>query len=245
MVLCVNGQNPSGRRLRARQKRENRRVYAALQTGQQRENCVIKREWYLRNREPTIARSRAWMDRQLQKNPDEFRAKAAERQRKYRKGNERRLAARRAWREENREKIRAQARARRAKSPEKFRERTNRWRAKNKEQNAESWKTYRKRYYENNSADQRVAAQKRRAERVRASGSFTANDWRSLLKRSPACYYCGRKWSDKIRPTHDHVIPISRGGANSPENSVCACLECNVRKSDKLLDPITGQGLLL
>jgi 5-methylcytosine-specific restriction endonuclease McrA len=30
----------------------------------------------------------------------------------------------------------------------------------------------------------------------------------------------------------DHVIPVSRGGEDTWENLVCACVECNNRKGD-------------
>jgi len=34
----------------------------------------------------------------------------------------------------------------------------------------------------------------------------------------------------------DHVVPFSRGGANTPENYVAACFRCNLDKSDMTLD---------
>jgi hypothetical protein len=41
------------------------------------------------------------------------------------------------------------------------------------------------------------------------------------------CRYCGR--TDHL--TIDHVIPLSRGGTNRPENLVTACRYCNSQKS--------------
>ncbi len=46
------------------------------------------------------------------------------------------------------------------------------------------------------------------------------------------CQYCG---STK-ELTIDHIIPRSRGGEDSWENLVVACMPCNSRKSDKLLE---------
>lgn len=43
------------------------------------------------------------------------------------------------------------------------------------------------------------------------------------------CQYCGGK-ADNI----DHVIPRARGGKNSWDNVVAACLRCNRKKADKL-----------
>lgn len=52
-----------------------------------------------------------------------------------------------------------------------------------------------------------------------------------------ACQYCGRhKRMLKHREflTRDHVLPISRGGANSWGNVVTACSTCNHRKGNQL-----------
>jgi len=64
------------------------------------------------------------------------------------------------------------------------------------------------------------------------------------------CQYCGYKCSResysnkelarkpsllKILPTVDHVIPSSKGGASTWENSVTACRRCNGQKDDRML----------
>lgn len=46
------------------------------------------------------------------------------------------------------------------------------------------------------------------------------------------CTYCGDEFADTI----DHVVPMSRGGADAPENVVSACWTCNMRKGVKLRD---------
>ena len=52
---------------------------------------------------------------------------------------------------------------------------------------------------------------------------------RGILRRdSNRCGYCGR-----TAATIDHVLPRSRGGANSWENLVACCLGCNNTKSDR------------
>ncbi|WP_313356296.1 HNH endonuclease [Microbacterium sp.] len=52
---------------------------------------------------------------------------------------------------------------------------------------------------------------------------------RGVLRRDEhRCGYCGRTAS-----TIDHVMPRSRGGANSWENLVACCLRCNNAKSDR------------
>lgn len=46
------------------------------------------------------------------------------------------------------------------------------------------------------------------------------------------CRYCGRQ-SDTVILHVDHVIPVSKGGTNDPENLVTACADCNMGKSNK------------
>jgi len=45
------------------------------------------------------------------------------------------------------------------------------------------------------------------------------------------CQYCGA--SCRKSPTLDHIIPKSRGGEHSWENSVTACSRCNQKKGNK------------
>ena len=51
-----------------------------------------------------------------------------------------------------------------------------------------------------------------------------------------ACQYCGRHRRElKGRQflTRDHILPVSRGGANTWENVVTACSPCNNRKGNR------------
>jgi 5-methylcytosine-specific restriction endonuclease McrA len=56
------------------------------------------------------------------------------------------------------------------------------------------------------------------------------------------CYYCHRKMRPDpgdhhdLGATWDHKLPLSRGGANDPENRVLACCRCNRRKGDMTAD---------
>ncbi len=53
---------------------------------------------------------------------------------------------------------------------------------------------------------------------------------RNIMKRDRStCQYCGTR-SDL---TLDHVLPKSRGGADSWENLVTACNNCNVKKGNR------------
>lgn len=54
---------------------------------------------------------------------------------------------------------------------------------------------------------------------------------RNILRRdNNVCQYCGKRGPVM---TTDHVIPRAMGGADSWENMVCACPECNARKGNR------------
>ena len=54
---------------------------------------------------------------------------------------------------------------------------------------------------------------------------------RNILKRDGhKCAYCGRA---DLPLTVDHIIPKSKGGDDSWENLVAACLPCNNKKGDR------------
>lgn len=57
---------------------------------------------------------------------------------------------------------------------------------------------------------------------------------RNILHRDGhSCQYCGYS-GDEL--TLDHVIPRSRGGGETWENLVTACVRCNVRKGNRTPD---------
>lgn len=56
---------------------------------------------------------------------------------------------------------------------------------------------------------------------------------RSIFERDKStCQYCGTKLA-KSELTIDHVMPRSRGGRDTWDNLVLACVKCNVRKGDR------------
>ena len=55
---------------------------------------------------------------------------------------------------------------------------------------------------------------------------------RKIIERDRhQCQYCGKTTGPM---TADHIIPKSMGGKDTWRNMVCACLECNNRKGDRL-----------
>lgn len=72
---------------------------------------------------------------------------------------------------------------------------------------------------------------RRRARELALSGTFTATDIQNQYAvQQGICYYC--RADLKVTNYHvDHKIPVSRGGgSNAPDNLVCACPTCNLRK---------------
>lgn len=58
---------------------------------------------------------------------------------------------------------------------------------------------------------------------------------RNVLRRDGfVCQYCGAKGT-AAEMTVDHVIPKCQAGSDSWENLVCACIDCNLKKSDKTI----------
>lgn len=56
---------------------------------------------------------------------------------------------------------------------------------------------------------------------------------RNIFERDQhTCQYCGKKLA-KSELSIDHVVPQSKGGKDTWENLVLACLKCNVRKGDR------------
>jgi len=49
------------------------------------------------------------------------------------------------------------------------------------------------------------------------------------------CFYCGRKAPAVVLQV-DHKIPKSKGGKTAKENLITSCFECNIGKSDNLLN---------
>ena len=69
-----------------------------------------------------------------------------------------------------------------------------------------------------------------KAKRRNAEGSFTPEEWASVLENTNGfCACCG---SDE-RIEIDHIMPISKGGKNTIDNVQPLCRSCNARKGAK------------
>lgn len=60
---------------------------------------------------------------------------------------------------------------------------------------------------------------------------------RAMIEAAGAdCPECGlnmQPWVDRRHPTIDHIVPLSKGGDNTPDNLRVICNVCNSRKSNR------------
>lgn len=174
-----------------------------------------------------------------------------ERQRRYYQENaERIIEGQLRYQQENAEKIRArkknyqQANAEKRKASARNHYQANRARILERMRfhyraNAEKILARHSRYQQENRELRRVHHQNRRARRKRAPGSFTPQDVQHQYNmQRGCCYWCGAAVEDNYHV--DHVIPLSRGGTNYPDNIVIACPTCNTSRGAKLPEEWNG-----
>ena len=90
----------------------------------------------------------------------------------------------------------------------------------------------------------RAAAMKRYSVVYNAEGYYTDDDiQRQYGHQHGKCYYCGERVGKKYHV--DHVVPVSRGGTNWPDNLVIACGHCNCTKNDRMPHEWPEGGRLL
>lgn len=82
----------------------------------------------------------------------------------------------------------------------------------------------------------KATTHKRIAAMRKADGTYTADDIQLLYElQEGRCAYCGIPiYADIPKDVHvDHMHPLSRGGANSPDNLALSCQPCNQSKGSK------------
>lgn len=86
---------------------------------------------------------------------------------------------------------------------------------------------------------------RRRARKISAAGSYTADDVRRIFKlQRERCARCGvlitlrkpGRHSRRRKASVDHIVPLERGGSNFPKNIQLLCHLCNSAKGVR--DPI-------
>lgn len=79
----------------------------------------------------------------------------------------------------------------------------------------------------------RAGQQRYKARKLNATGSHTKDDiLRQYSAQHGLCWWCGESAGEDWQA--DHLVPLSRGGSNAPENIVIACRHCNQSKNNRL-----------
>lgn len=104
-----------------------------------------------------------------------------------------------------------------------------------KEKNRDRVNYYGRQWAKNNPEKHALRARLRKARIRKSEGSHTIEEVLCLLQRQKCkCASCGK--SLKERYEVDHIVPISKGGANYIRNIQLLCVSCNRRKNAK--DPL-------
>lgn len=154
------------------------------------------------------------------------------------------------WSDANPEKRRAIQKSCREKNPETYKKIERKWRAANPGKVSAKLRNYRKanadrlrpldfervkKWRKENPEGVRRNSQTRRARKIGASGSHTAEQLLQLLERQHfKCAGCTTSIKDKRHI--DHIMPLARGGSNDIRNLQWLCPVCNNKKHAK--DPI-------
>jgi len=129
----------------------------------------------------------------------------------------------------NREAILERGRARYAETREHEAERKRVYYAANKEKSA----AYSRAYNKANLEKRRAARRRRRARELAAPGTHTAKDvQRQYELQRGRCHWCDVSVGDDYHV--DHIIALTLGGSDGPENIVIACPSCNMSKHNRL-----------
>lgn len=147
----------------------------------------------------------------------------------------------RMYREENKDYIAERKKRYYEENKDKIREYKTNYYYKNKEYLLE----YYREYYEENPQVYKDRARNRRAKLKEVGGVFYKEDVDKLYElQQGKCVYCKTDLPEGFHV--DHIMPISLGGSNWPENLQLLCPTCNLRKHAK--DPFDWAneiGLLL
>lgn len=89
--------------------------------------------------------------------------------------------------------------------------------------------------YDNASTDRKRAAVERAQRRTHLSATERVRFIEKLLKRDGRlCFYCHQTLSAEFHL--DHMQPAAKGGGDTLQNLVLACLQCNQEKHNKTVD---------
>ena len=136
------------------------------------------------------------------------------------------------WRDANAERARQAVIRWHKANPEKRKEHRAAWRTKHDAQVKKSKAEWHKRDPDRG----KVYQHRRRAMKLTNGGSYTTAEWRSLKEKYEFRCLCCHKTEPEIKLTVDHVVPLTRGGANNISNIQPLCRQCNLSKHTRTID---------
>ena len=127
---------------------------------------------------------------------------------------------------------RARNRDWRKRNKEKVREMNRDWYQKNRDRQRPYQREWQRRWRDANRDALRLKW-RLRENLVRSTGIVTPKDIENQYQRQDGrCYWCSKLVENRYHI--DHVIPISKGGINTPDNIVISCPFCNGSKNNLL-----------
>lgn len=73
--------------------------------------------------------------------------------------------------------------------------------------------------------------------KIEKDSESTQNRFTILKRDKFRCVYCGKSSIENDSELHvDHIYPVSKGGADTADNLITSCAQCNVAKSNEILD---------
>lgn len=175
-----------------------------------------RREYYQRTKEERAKKNKEWKEA----HPDECREYS------------------RRWNERHPEKRKAATSAYIQNHPDRIRARDKAKYAARREELLAANREWCRAHPEHRNASQA----RRRAAKLGACGSHTADDViAQRMRQRGRCFWCGCSLPKGYHV--DHVVPLSRGGSDGPENLVISCPSCNLSKGGK--HPMDFSGVLL
>jgi 5-methylcytosine-specific restriction endonuclease McrA len=76
---------------------------------------------------------------------------------------------------------------------------------------------------------------RRRTLKTQTACTLTLKQWLRILEmQNNHCAHCGVEFTELVRPTKDHIIPLSKGGGLTFGNVQALCQSCNSKKHDKV-----------
>lgn len=165
-------------------------------------------------------RARDWVEDNPERNKENCKTRYSEKRDEYI-----------AYRERNAEHIAEMKRDWRKRNPDKVKKH----KSESQKRNRPSARARGKRWRENHPEESRALTMQHIARKKNALGKYTGDDIKRMYdEQEGQCIYCGiRLYLDIPKDVHvDHIIPLSKGGTNYPENLYLACGECNQSKNN-------------